>query len=167
MPIITDIEGTDEKMGIYHADGRYYVYLGQYSGTARSGNGAWFTFMGSTSTTYKYYFSKGTWANDKPNGTFSIYDYTKNKTANTESTVTVEVNVTDGLYNGEAAVQFDPKGPVYHPTYENGKGKVIDELSQDGKVYKILAYNDEKTMFMHNDNVENETLGILSFAPHN
>ena len=167
VPVIGDIDGTN-KIGVYYDKdaNAVRIYIGQYDGTKRSGKGSWVVFQGSTLTDYRCYVATGTWADDKPNGEFSIYDSTHYISDNSKSkTEKITVNIKNGLYDGEAVNEFtsNSETTVYRPSYKDGHPIIIEDREQGGTVYHIIAYSEDKTTFLHNVNGADALYYIIGF----
>ena len=167
-PVIADIDGTN-KIGLYYdkPNNRLYTYIGQYdANNKRSGNGSWITYMGSALNTQTSYVATGTWSDDKPNGSFTIYDELKNAQDSSQNrTKNITVNTKNGLFEGEAVTEYikgDSK-VIYRPTYTDGHPKVIEDHEQGGTVYHIIAFSEDKKTFMHNTKGAESIEGIYGF----
>ena len=167
VPVIGDIDGNN-KIGVYYDKdaNAVRIYIGQYDGTKRSGKGSWVVFQGTTLSNYRCYVATGTWADDKPNGEFSIYDSTHYISDNSKSkTEKITVNIKNGLYDGEAVNEFtsNSETTVYRPSYKDGHPIIIEDREQGGTVYHIIAYSEDKTTFLHNVNGADALYYIIGF----
>ena len=167
VPVIADIDGTN-KIGVYYDKeiNAVRIYIGEYDGTKRSGKGTWLLFQGTTLSDYRCYAATGTWANDKPNGEFSIYDATTYASDTSKSKIErITVNVKDGVYDGEAVNDFtrDSKTVTYRPSYKDGHPVVLEDREQGGTVYHLIAFSEDKTTFLHNVNGADAIVGIPGF----
>ena len=160
LPLVGDIEGTDEKIGLYKSGNSLFVYIGKYEGGKRSGEGVWMTYMGSPISSYRQYCAKGTWADDLPNGSVEIWDCLKNSSSE-ESLIRYKANVKNGIFEGEAEVEFNESGILYHPNYENDYAKLVEEHTQNGTTYYIISFDASGTKFMHNPNYKTEQNCVL------
>ncbi|MBR0130052.1 MAG: zinc-ribbon domain-containing protein, partial [Firmicutes bacterium] len=59
LPLIADIEGTEDRIGMYVMNGTIYCYIGEYEGNERSGTGVWFTYQGTPLSSYQKYYAYG------------------------------------------------------------------------------------------------------------
>ncbi len=138
-PLISGVDGSDNKVGIYYIRGTYFVYYGGYDASGkRSGDGIWLPVIsgGITGNTYNYTFA-GQWANDKPNGENTSYLHIK--TSSSDNEYTIKVNTKDGLYDGEAIYTYS-NGFVYKVTFIDGMPQVI-ETDKEGRA--IYGYNQD------------------------
>ena len=143
-PLITSIDGTDKKVGIYYKSGTYFVYYGGYDASGkRSGDGIWLPVVtgGLVGNTYNYTFV-GQWANDKPNGENTSYLHIK--TSSSDNEYTIKVNTKDGRYDGEAIYTFST-GDVYKATFIDGMPQAI-KTDEKGRV--IYGYNQDNSKIL-------------------
>ncbi len=164
LPLIASIPGTTQSIGIYETQGALFCYIGEYSGRKRSGNGAWFTYLGSALNTNRKYYARGTWENDLPNGEFTCWNYVKVADPASETEVTVKCNVKDGLFNGKAETVY--KGvDTFRPEYVNGTPKILDTLQdENGTTRYVTAYGEDSTYYLSNTKGENYKDGVLGFV---
>lgn len=135
------------KIGIYYKSFGYgpMIYIGDYEGDQRSGNGIWFSAIT---------VNKGEWKNDAPNG----YQ---------ESTVvpggTRIGNVIDGLWDGIVTEHMD-YSPTYHYTYNLGMVKVLRTINTDSGIANCVIAEDEGSIVSTGEFEAAKTHGIEGFA---
>jgi hypothetical protein len=133
---------TDKETPIYYADvnlgcGLYsdYIYIGEYDGSLRSGEGTWL-FAHPSDTGYAVF--TGMWAEDKPNGegeSLQVIDVsTIERTAGFDYAVEVRISGTfsDGLENGSINMKL---------SMESGISHIWDITAQNG-IYQIIGSSD-------------------------
>ena len=146
-PIITDVDGTTKKVGVYYKNGLYHVYYGDYdANNKRSGEGIWIPVVnnGLTGDIYHYYYDCE-WANDKPNGKVKAYiDYTRSGTKNAYE---IDSNAIDGYLDGETKYSYDNGANIYTVNIIKGEPQLIET---DSKGRKIYGYNQDKSRILIN-----------------
>ncbi len=162
LPLIADIEGTDDRIGMYVMDGTIYCYIGEYEGNERSGTGVWFTYQGTPLSSYQKYYAYGTWQNDKPNGRFSIWNCDKTASAEKETSAMITVDVKDGLYNGQAEEVFTDID-TFRPRYTNGIAEIIGSYDDNGTTKYTISLGDNTAYYITTTNKE-KVYGIQGYA---
>ncbi len=162
LPLIADIEGTEDRIGMYVMDNTVYCYIGEYEGDMRSGTGVWFTYLGTPVSEYQKYYAYGKWQNDKPNGKFSIWNCDKPKNSEKETSVMITVDVKDGLYNGTAEEVFTDID-TFRPEYKDGKAEIIGSYEDKGTTKYTIALGDESGYYITSSD-KDRVFGILGFG---
>jgi tetratricopeptide (TPR) repeat protein len=99
----------DIGCGFYLVKDAIFIYIGEYDGAARNGNGSWLHVNLNNSG---YYMFSGAWNQDKPNGngeSISVRDESvieKQEGKTYALTVTTEGTYSDGLVNGPINEQW-------------------------------------------------------------
>ena len=127
------------------------LYYGDYEGNTRSGNGLW-VYMPDSS----YYYSKGMWKDDKPNGYQEFVAHTWYNEGRLDSGAysVYRGNVADGLWDGAVELSEVFDGNVEHHyvlTFDKGNWEVLytdTESERDPYVvgvddYVILAVDQD------------------------
>lgn len=140
------------KIGFYRIDDKIMMYVGDYSGDLRSGNGIWFSHG---------YYAIGQWENDKPKGSQTL-EYRHNG-----DSWTATGNMNDGLWDGEVVFTINGNGQSesFLESFDNGVFNVY-EIREGEYGYKIglpLGDTISEGHYMTKEQVE-RIRGLLGFA---
>jgi tetratricopeptide (TPR) repeat protein len=122
-----------------------YVYCGELDNDLRSGKGTWFTII---SESHKYYYYKGQWVNDLPNGEGKICilfdeNYIEKQGARSYALYTEEVGTfIDGYYDGIFTITWNMNSGEVHywtPTYSSGIAMEYQDAITDDEGYYSIA----------------------------
>ena len=156
LPVISNPTSTGERLGIYEVPGLgYYVYLGQYDGDIRQGNGISmaFDYTEGLDRVITCEYAVGEWKEDKPNGACTQYAGAYLSDTEFLYDVLIEGTVVDGIYNGEFSYLFSDEDQKFYGEYENGVVKVLDEVDPNGDPSYVYLYNEDKTEWYYFDDV--------------
>ncbi len=139
--------------GVYYVEGEkkariYMLYIGQFDGEMRDGEGEWYSITGST-----MYYAKGNWEKDWPNGyqESNVY-YTDNRVNS------ISGEVVNGLWNGD--LTFKSGYRTYRGSAENGFIKLIRTYGNQ----RIFGENGNGYYYTTDKNFFEDKRGILGFC---
>lgn len=152
-----DAEGNRNGKGVgVYANG--YYYYGDYAGNVRSGSGIWIRAVYSESSSIGSYIFKGTWSEDKPNGsgeaTSNFYKDRIGSTGLVKQVITGSYG--NGLEEGKMSMVGTTKaGKTLKYTYETSAGvakKISDEKTGvEGQYYIGKTSSSSDPMLMSDD----------------
>ncbi len=161
-PLYSKPDETGKVLGLYYGYSHYCFYYGNYNGTRREGDAVWICADNmKTDSAYREYWAEGSWANDKPNGTFTISNLTKYANAETEQLVEGTVEVKDGLYNGKGVFTYDGSAPL-SGSYKNGIADVIMTTDPNGNETNVILISEDGKAWVSRANI-NDPIGIYGF----
>ncbi len=152
-----DADGNKNGKGVgAYANG--YYYYGDYAGNVRSGSGIWIRAVYSESSSIGSYIFKGTWSDDKPNGTGeAASNFYKDKIGSTGLIKQVITgSYSNGLEEGKMSMNGTTKaGKTLKYTYETSGGvakKISNEKTGvEGQYYIGKTSSSSDPMLMSDD----------------
>lgn len=135
---ITDkfiVDTADGKIGIYEGG---FIYVGDFNGDIREGNGVWLNY--DSDGDYRYY-AKGPWSNDLPNGQFDEMYYRTTPLEGYALRVEYAGNITNGLWDGTMVCTWtdnDGSVSVYNVPISNGELQDYEIGENGGYSYKAV-----------------------------
>ena len=161
-PLYSDPDETGKRIGIYYQKGHYLFYYGEYDGTNRHGSGTWICADNmKTSAAYREYWAEGTWAYDKPNGSFTISNLSKYENSDKEQLIEGTAEVSAGVYEGKVVFTYDGSVPLTGE-FHNGIPKVIMTTDPNGKEANVVLISDDGRAWVSYSNITNPR-GIYGF----
>lgn len=128
-----------------------YFYYGNFENNVRSGEGTWMRAVYADSSAIGSYIFKGTWADDKPNGTGeATSNFYKDKiSANEMVKQIIKGEYKDGLENGSMNLSGATKGGAsVNYTYKSEDGIAVKSSKEDSGIkgqYIIAKSSDGKS----------------------
>ena len=161
-PLYSKPDENGKVLGIYYSYSHYGFYYGNYNGTRREGDAVWIIADNlKTDSAYREYWAEGTWANDRPNGTFTISNLSKYPNSEKEQLVEGTVEVSNGLYNGKGVFTYDGSAPL-SGSYKNGIADVIMTTDPNGNQTNVILISEDGKAWVSRANI-NDPLGIYGF----
>ncbi len=161
-PLYSKPDETGKVLGLYYSYSHYGFYYGNYNGTRREGDAVWIIADNlKTDSAYREYWAEGSWANDRPNGTFTISNLSKYPNSEKEQLVEGTVDVTNGLYNGKGVFTYDGSAPL-SGSYKNGIADVIMTTDPNGNQTNVILISEDGKAWVSRANI-NDPLGIYGF----
>ncbi len=161
-PLYSKPDETGKVLGIYYSYSHYGFYYGNYNGTRREGDAVWIIADNlKTDSAYREYWAEGTWANDRPNGTFTISNLSKYPNSDNEQLIEGTVEVKDGLYNGKGVFTYDGSVPL-SGSYKNGIADVIMTTDPNGNQNNVILISEDGKAWVSRANI-NDPIGLYGF----
>ncbi|MBR3301243.1 MAG: zinc-ribbon domain-containing protein [Firmicutes bacterium] len=161
-PLYSKPDENGKVLGIYYSYSHYGFYYGNYNGTRREGDAVWIIADNlKTDSAYREYWAEGTWANDRPNGTFTISNLSKYPNSDNEQLIEGTVEVKDGLYNGKGVFTYDGSVPL-SGSYKNGIADVIMTTDPNGNQNNVILISEDGKAWVSRANI-NDPIGLYGF----
>ena len=147
-PLYSGPDETGKRLAVYISGSNFFFYYGDFNGSRRQGNGAWICAVNlKTDTAYRDYWAEGTWAADKPSGTFTISQLSKYENSDTEQLIEGTAEVMAGYYNGKVTLSYDGSLPMTG-TFRAGLPDVVMTTDPNGKQANVVLISDDHSVWV-------------------
>ena len=152
-PLFSKADKDGKRLGIYHNNGHYFFYYGDYNGNLREGYGIWICADNlKTDNSYRDYWAEGPWSVGRPNGTFTITNLSKYANTDAEQLVQGTAEISSGLYNGKVVFTYDNSKPLTG-NYTHGLPKVIMTTDPNGKKANVVMISEDGNAWISSTNI--------------
>ena len=159
---IRAFETPNGKIGIYNVStrrfGNHMVYVGDYNGDKRDGNGIWLAYYDGNN-----YYSIGEWKDDLPQGHQVIREWSDELAEEVVYRI-IEGDVINGLWNGTVTWSFeiDDYMDSYYPAFDNGYWVILSGEDEWGH-YEVYNGGEDGSLVVSADDLD-ETVGVLGYT---